>query len=145
MCSPQINTFGAQFAQFDVGMYTSLQETQDMIITNTGDQPLEITNVLAYNDNQIPGSIDLTVGFGQTAPNCGTDANFSASIDKTTLQPGEEGLLTVTYEYSGDEHLTNSTFYGCMEASGYSKVEIMSNDPLNSVVTLDLQGMVSAL
>ena len=24
ICSPQINTYGAQFAQFDVGMYTSL-------------------------------------------------------------------------------------------------------------------------
>ena len=144
MCSPQINSYGAQFAQFDVGMYTSLTEVQDMIITNTGDQVLNISNVSAYNDNQVPASIDVYVSISQTAPNCGTDANFSASMDKTTLQPGEEGLLTVTYEYSGDEHLTNSSFYGCVESSGYSRVEILSNDPQSPILTLDLQGMVSA-
>jgi hypothetical protein len=144
LCSPQINTYGAQFAQFDVGMYTSLIETQDMIISNTGDQTLTISNVSAYNDNQVPGSIDVYVSISQTAPNCGLDANFSASIDKTTIQPGEEGLLTVNYEYSGDEHLTNSNFYGCVESNGYSRVEILSNDTQNPIVTLDLQGMVSA-
>ena len=144
LCKPQINTFGAQFAQFDLGMYTYLTETQDMIITNTGDQTLQISNVLAYNDNQVPSSINVYVSLSQTAPNCGTDANFSASIDKTTLQPGEEGLLTVSYVYSGNQPTTNSGFYGCVESNGYSKVEILSNDPENPVVTLELSGMVSA-
>ena len=31
-----------------------------------------------------------------------------------------------------------------MESNGYSKVEILSNDPENPIVTLDLSGMVSA-
>ena len=74
-------------------MYNSTIQTQDMIITNTGDQTLEISNVLSYNDNQVPNSIDVYVSLTQTAPNCGTDANFSASIDKTSLQPGEEALF----------------------------------------------------
>ena len=128
ICSPQINTYGAQFAQFDVGMYTSLTEVQDMIITNTGDQVLNISNVAAYNDNQVPASIDVYVSISQTTE-LWNGCNTSASIDKTTLQPGEEALLTVTYEYSGDEHLTDSSFYGCVESNGYSRVEILSNDP----------------
>ena len=92
-------------------MYTSLTEAQGYI-TNT-EIKSNISIKQTYNDNQVPASIDVYVSISQTASDQGTDANTSASIDKTTLQPGEEALLTVTYEYSGDEHLTNLVLRMC--------------------------------
>ena len=62
--------------------------------------------------------------------------------------PGLSGVAVI--RVSGSEtvnvikHLTNSSFYGCVESNGYSRIEILSNDPQNPILTLDLQGMVSA-
>ena len=104
-----------------------------MIITNTGDQVLNISNVAAYNDNQVPASIDVYVSISQTAPNLWNGCKFQCEHGQNNPSTiGEEALLTVTYEYSGDEHLTNSSFYGCVESNGYSRVEILSNDPSKS-------------
>ncbi len=129
-----INSFqiGIDFMTFQ--MYPN-PAVETFTISNSGDEPLEISSITVTNDTNAPGSLL-----------CGTDGTFTIPEQQTPIElaPIDQATNTadafemdVTYTYSGSEFLCGEN-----SALGPSTLTITSNDPTNPTFIVNLEATV---
>jgi hypothetical protein len=134
ICAPDINIYTGGSGQdllnqFAVTLFNN-PDSQQLSISNTGDEPLEIYSIEIHNDVQVPSLY------------CGSDAQYSHGFSSATIEPNQSHSIDIDLYYSGSWGDGEALFF-CGADEAQNSLVIHSNDPDEGALTIRLGGTVS--